>query len=183
MNLERLFSKIINNQHLLRDKKKTIIFLKYHFHLLATKRRKLKLGKVVFEIKEYRLDEMPAYKEEVEIRYIRQDTLDDDELKLENRLKALAWKWDFSHVAAFLIVNFVAVSIIYIYIYWWYCDTFPTFAFKPKKFKNIVRYGIPSIIVATNPGTFRIRYRIVHYEEMIFFSAIGEMAAELDIFF
>jgi len=75
---------------LLKDKKKTIIFLKYHFNLLATKRRKLKLGKVVFEIKEYKLDEMPAYKEEVEIRYIRQDTLDEDELKLENRLKALA---------------------------------------------------------------------------------------------
>jgi hypothetical protein len=60
--------------------------------LLSVKRQKLKLGKIVFEIKEYKLDEMPAYKEEVEIRYIRQDTLDQDELKLENRLKALNWK-------------------------------------------------------------------------------------------
>jgi hypothetical protein len=90
LNFEQLFYKIIKNPHLLKNKKKTIIFLKYHFYLIAYKRSKLKLGKIVFEIKEYKLDEMPAYKEEVEIRYIRQDTLDQDELKLENRLKALA---------------------------------------------------------------------------------------------
>lgn len=91
MNFEQLFYKIINNPEKLKDKKKTIIFLKYHFHLLATKRRKLKLGKIVFEIKEYKLHDLtPAYKEEIDIKYVRQDTLDQDELKLENRLKALA---------------------------------------------------------------------------------------------
>lgn len=146
MNFEQLFYKIIRNPHLLRDKKKTLIFIKYHFHLLAVKRRKLKLGKIVFEIKEYRLDEMPAYKEEVEIRYVRQDTLDQDELKLENRLKALAWKWDFSHVAAWIIVNSIAVGIIYVYIYWWYCDTFPALAFKPKKYDQLVKCSIDTVL-------------------------------------
>ena len=182
MNFEQLFYKIINNPEKLKDKKKTIIFLKYHFHLLATKRRKLKLGKIVFEIKEYRLDDLaPAYKEEIDIKYVRQDTIDQDELKLENRLKALAWKWDFSHVAAFLIVFFFAVSLIYIYAYWWYCDNFPALAFKDKKFDLLVKSSFDLLI--GEAFTININFTNLKSFNIWLADIIGRLAILNDVFF
>jgi len=49
----------------------------------------LKLGAIVFEIKEFTVAGITLF-EEADIRYIRQDTSEDDAMKFENRLKALA---------------------------------------------------------------------------------------------
>ena len=58
----------------------------------------------MFEIKEVLFDEF-VIAETVEIRYIRQDTSAEDNLKIETRLRALNWAWDFSHVGAAVIVG------------------------------------------------------------------------------
>lgn len=172
----------MQNPDKLKDKKKTIIFLKYHFYLLAWKKRKLKLGKIVFEIKEYKLDELaPAYKEEIDIKYVRQDTLDEDELKIENRLKALKWKWDFSHVAAFLIIFFIFINLIYIYSYWWYCDHFPALAFKPKKFDQLVKSSFFFLI----GNSFTINLSFINLKETNIWLAelISDLAVLNNFFF
>lgn len=88
MNLEHLCRTIKNNYNKLKDEKKALLFLKYQFELLAWKRQKLKLGAIVFEIKEFVVSGITLY-QDIDIRYIRQDTTHDDELKIENRLKAL----------------------------------------------------------------------------------------------
>lgn len=62
--------------------------IKSQLKLLSIKKNKLKLGKIVFEIKELIYAEIPIT-ESLEIRYSRQDNTESDELKLENRLNAL----------------------------------------------------------------------------------------------
>ncbi len=179
MNLEHWIKRIRENRKNLRDEKKTIIFLKYHFYLLAQKRKKLKLGKIVFEIKEYKLDEMPAYKEEVTIRYVRQDTLDDEELKLENRLKALNWKWDFSHISAFLIITFFAIGLTYVYSYWWYCDNFPAFAFKPIKHLHLVKEAMNTLNTPTIIKIGILDY--LKYKNIWLINLLTKLAIKLDV--
>ena len=122
---------------------KTLILLKYHFELLAEKRKKLKLGFIVFEIKEYKIDEftMPI-PEEINIRYTRQDNTLEDELKLETRLNALKWKWDFSNIGAFLIIILLLISVTYSYIYFWYCNNLPEFAFRDNKYDILIKNSL-----------------------------------------
>lgn len=89
MNFERCCSLVYENQHLLRDKKKALLYLNYHRELLIWKRNKLKLGAIAFVVKEYKFDEVLLF-EDIEIKYIRQDTTIEDERKLEfllNKLK------------------------------------------------------------------------------------------------
>lgn len=88
MNLELLFKMIKQNYHRLKDEKKTMDFLKYQIKIYRLKKRKLKLGAIVFEIKEILLCGITVA-EDVDIRYIRQDNTDTDNLKIENRLKAI----------------------------------------------------------------------------------------------
>ena len=88
MNFEHLLNIIIKNKPNLRDRKKTFIFIKYHYELLLLKKKKLKLGAISFEITQYMVFEIPLT-EEIEIRYIRQDNTEQDELKLENQINAL----------------------------------------------------------------------------------------------
>jgi hypothetical protein len=49
------------------------------------------LGAIVFEVKETYFGNI-VINEDIDIRYIRQDNTDTDELKIENRLKAIGWK-------------------------------------------------------------------------------------------
>jgi hypothetical protein len=79
---------IKENNHRLKDKEKTLIFLNNIIRILKKNIKRLKLGKVVFELKQIIYADIVIH-EEVEMIYIRQDTTLDDELKIENRLKAL----------------------------------------------------------------------------------------------
>lgn len=53
MNIEHLCQFVSKNFSSLKDKQKALNFVRYHFELLAWKRNKLKLGAIVFEIKEF----------------------------------------------------------------------------------------------------------------------------------
>jgi len=89
MNLDRLFNFIKKNYRQLKNKKLALDFLRYHIELLQWKKNKLKLGAIVFEIKETYFNGILLL-EEVDIRYVKQDNTDTDELKIENRLKSIA---------------------------------------------------------------------------------------------
>lgn len=88
MNLELLFKMIKENYSKLRNEEKTLEFLAEQIKIYQLKKQKLKLGAVVFEIKETSLCGIVLY-EDVDIRYIRQDNTETDQLKIENRLKAI----------------------------------------------------------------------------------------------
>lgn len=130
------------------------MFIRYHFELLAWKRQKLKLGAIVFEIKEIAMAGITLV-EEVEIRYIRQDTSRDDALKIENRLKALGWKWDFKNVGAFIIVATLALILLYAHIYVWYCENLPTLAFRHPKANEMIYFSLESTLARPSIGFFK----------------------------
>ena len=88
MNFEQLCKMIKENNHRLKDKERTLIFMNNTIRILKKNLRRLKLGKIIFEFKKIIYADIVIH-EEVEIRYVRQDTTRDDELKIENRLEAL----------------------------------------------------------------------------------------------
>jgi len=88
VNLEHLIKIVKQNYHRLRNEAFALNFIRYHIELLEWKRNKLKLGAIVFEVKETYFGGILLY-EEVDIRYIRQDNTVTDNLKIENRLKAI----------------------------------------------------------------------------------------------
>lgn len=154
MNIEHLCRAIKNNYHRLRDEKKALLFLRYQFELLAWKQQKLKLGAIVFEIKEIAFAGITLV-ENAEIRYIRQDTTKDDELKIENRLKALGWKWDFKNVMALLVVVILALVLAYAYAYVWYCENLPTLAYRDPSADEMIYRSLESTLAFRPIGLFK----------------------------
>jgi len=88
MNFERLCSQVLRNKHRLRNTRKTLNFLKYNHHLLQKKKRRLKLGAIVFDFVDIYMLGLPVATK-TEMRYIRQDNTREKELSLEYRLQAL----------------------------------------------------------------------------------------------
>lgn len=154
MNLEHLCRTIKENYWKLKNKKKTFLFLRYQFELLAWKKQKLKLGAVAFEIKKITFAEITLH-EETDIRYIRQDTSHDDALKIENRLKALGWQWDFKNIGAFIVVFIFASTLLYAHIYIWYCENLPTLAFRDPNADDIIYYTLENTLVTTTLTSFK----------------------------
>lgn len=110
MNFEQLSKIILTNFERihsdLKIKQRVVFYLKNYFFLLNLKLKKLKLGLVTFEIKQYFFGNVFLY-DIIEMRYSRQDTTEEDELKLENRLNAIKWKWDFQNIGAFFIIAII----------------------------------------------------------------------------
>lgn len=89
--------------------------------LKTSNKEKLKLGALVFEIKEIKFGEF-TLTETVDIRFTKQDNTFEDSLKIDTRLDALKWKWDFSNVLAFTLILFIISFIFYINCYNWYYE-------------------------------------------------------------
>lgn len=92
MNFEHLVKIIFSNADRITQnpvlKQRTKTYIKNYFFLLNLKLKKLKLGLVTFEFKQFFFGGIFLY-DIVEMRYSRQDTTEEDELKLENRLNAI----------------------------------------------------------------------------------------------
>lgn len=86
MSFEQLYKLVIKNSDRIKDKKQTITTLRCFYDMSILKREKLKLGKILFEIKEHMDGEVVLY-ETLEMVFCRQDNTDENELKIENRLK------------------------------------------------------------------------------------------------
>lgn len=154
MNLEHLCKTVKENYHRLKDERKALLFIRYHFELLAWKRQKLKLGAIVFEIKKIGMAGI-TFAETIDIRYIRQDTSRDDNLKIENRLKALGWKWDFKNVVALLVVIVLGLVILYAHIYVWYCENLPTLAYRDPDADEMIYHAFESTLAIPGMGHSR----------------------------
>lgn len=151
MNLEHLIKSIKQNYHKLRNEEFALKFLRYHIELLNWKKNKLKLGAIVFEVKETYFHGILLI-EEVDIRYIRQDNTVTDSLKLENRLKAIGWKWDFKNIASFIIVIFFIFRYIFKFFYKWYCENLPTLAYRSEHYDYILKFGFENSLIPGQIG-------------------------------
>jgi hypothetical protein len=112
--------------------------------------------------------------QDVEIRYIRQDTTHDDELKIENRLKALDWQWDFKNVTAFLIVSTFISLFLYSYFLVWYREKFPSFAFRSEKIDGLLKFTFDIIFTMSGVSFFK--------NSLIYNTWISETLLEFCIF-
>jgi hypothetical protein len=155
MNFERLVYDIFTKRHLLRDKKKALLYIYYHYDLLEWKREKWKLGKVSLEVKTYSISDIKLF-EDIEMKFVRQDTTVEDELKLENQLKELDWKWDFNNVGAFIIISTIILSIIYAMAYNWFCEHLPALAFRQIENDELIRYTFREVFMGNFPEIFKI---------------------------
>lgn len=143
MNFEQLCEIFFFNKRLLKNKKFFIFYLKYRFECLKEIKKKLKLGSIVFEIKEYKIgNTVLPNKEKIEIIFINQDNTDEEELKLENRLNALNWKWDIYNILSLFLILFIFYNLIYLKIYDWYCLNFPELANKNQYYEFIFKESI-----------------------------------------
>jgi len=154
MNLEQLIKTIRQNYHLLRDETFALNFVRYHLELLEWKKNKLKLGAIVFEVKETYFNGVLLH-EEVDIRYIRQDNTDTDELKIENRLKAIGWKWDMKNIIALLVVIFGLCCELYTHLYFLYQKHLPSLAYRSEHYDYVLRFGFENSLTFGNVGFFK----------------------------
>lgn len=140
MNFERCCYLVSENRHLLRNKKKTLMYLHYHWELLLWKRNKLKLGAIAFVVKEYKFDEVVLW-EDIEIKFIRQDTTIEDEQKLEFLLKKLNWEWNIKNYIALAVVVLAGFIQIFAFCKTQYCKYLPTLAYRSEHYDFILKNG------------------------------------------
>ena len=161
MNLEHLIKTIRENYNRLRNEAFALRFVKYHLKLLQWKKNKLKLGAITFEIKETYFHGI-LLTEEIDIRYIRQDNTETDKLKIENRLKAIAWKWDLKNIISLLIVIFGIICELYTYVNYWYRKNLPTLAYRSEHFDYILKYGFETSF-SLNETTFFTKFNSLNF--------------------
>lgn len=151
MNFEHLFYFIMKNFNKIKNRKAYVTFLKNEYDIFKIKKEKLKLGKVALEVKTTFLGNIPVF-ETMEMVYTRQDNTVENELKLENRLKALDWKWNLDNVLAFIIVASFILTYLYIQVYDWLLIDFPSIVERDPKRDSLLKfnfyclYGSPDLI-------------------------------------
>lgn len=174
MNFERLVKFYVNNYDLIKNKKLARSYILYHYELLKWKRNKLKLGSIVFEIKEtffhgVKLDEC------VDIRYTRQDNTVTDNLKIENRLKAIGWKWNYKNYIALAVVIIGFLFQIYVFFYNWYIKNLPTLAFRDEHYDYLIRYSFENTFNGLNLS-FLNKTAVINYQ-------LVDLLTEFSIYF
>jgi len=161
LNIDHLVKTIKENYYRLRNEQEALNFVQYHIKLLEWKKKKLKLGAIVFEVKETYFNGILLY-EDVDIRYTKQDNTETDNLKIENRLKALGWKWDLKNIVAAAVVIFLIFLSLYAFCRKWYCDNLPALAYRPEHYNFVIRHGIENSFSASPAATGQ-HYRALNY--------------------
>lgn len=111
MNFEQLLKFFIKNYSSIKKKKLFFNILKNSYLNLKLKKQKLKLGLIVFEVKEHKIPGTSFLLfETIDIRFIRQDNTEEDEQKFENRLNKL-------NIKRKKILFFFFIFMFFIFIY------------------------------------------------------------------
>jgi len=158
MNFEKFYRLVCRNWSSLPNKKQTMLYLCYHYDLLLWKRKKLKLGAIVFIIKEYKFDEVLLW-EEAEIKFINQDTTLEDARSLEAIFKKLAWEWNGRSYFALGVVIFIMLSKIIRFFKGLYYSYFPTLVHRSDINNYIVKCGFEQAFGYNSIGDLAILSR------------------------
>lgn len=111
MNFDTICKFYINNYSLLKDNKKFRQYLIYSYNLLQTKRSKLKLGSITFELKPLLINGF-VLKYDFEMVFSRQPSTHEGKKQFEKLLKFFNWSWDFKNVATIVIfILFIILSL------------------------------------------------------------------------
>lgn len=149
MNFEHLCKLIYQNKTNLKNKFITKKFLKYQYEILQIKKNKLKLGAVTFDLINTFVDGY-LISQQIEMRYIKQDNTEKEEMKLENRLKALNWKWNYSNILALIIILIFLIIFIIAAAYTWYYNNLPDFANKNPKYDILIEKSLNILLISNN---------------------------------
>ena len=138
MNFEHLYKKLLLKYP---SKKKKIIYLIEYFRIKSLLIQKLKLGLIVFEVKEFFFAGFKIY-EFLEMKYARQDNTFSDSIKLENRLKSLSWKWNFSNILSLFLILFFFFIFIYIQTDYWLTENLYFIFKKDPRYDYLMEYSL-----------------------------------------
>lgn len=176
MNFEHLFSFFLKNRNKFKNNKNALLLVQSEYEIFRLKKEKLKLGKVALEVKEYFLGDIVVF-ETLEMVFTRQDNTVENELKLENRLKALDWKWNFDNILAFILV----ITCLLIYIYHdalvWLNENCPSLVNRDEKHDALLRFNFYSLY-----GTGQIvKFETFQVSSYWAFEAICELSIKMNI--
>lgn len=143
MNFEQLFYKLIAKTT---DNKKKISYFNSMMKIKNFHKQQLKLGSLVFEIKEFIVANFKIY-EVIEIRFTKQDNTREDLLRIDTRLNALKWKWNFANILSLFIILFFLFFFIYAQIDYWYYENFSLSEIDNNKYNNILKYSFDSFFL------------------------------------
>ncbi len=180
MNFEHLCKLLIIKKTQLKNKQTAKKFLTYHYNLLKIKKNKLKLGAITFDIIQKTLNGV-IINQEIEMRYIRQDTSADDKLKIENQLKSLNWKWDLPNILALFIIFFFLLIVLISFLYVWYCNNLYTFAFKNPKYDLLVENSLKLLLKFDNLNITYIKFFI--FSNVFLINCVIDLCLWFNVFF
>ncbi len=135
---------------------KYVNYLKYKDYRI----KKLKLGALTFEINEISINGFVFY-ENISIKFTRQDNTKNDELKIENRLKNLAWKNDIYNILALTIVISVCFNFLYFQCFSWYSENLNT-PLPELNGKNLNDFFYENLIFSSQPISFKNTNKILN---------------------
>lgn len=119
-----------------------------YFKIKNIAKQKLKLGLLAFDVKEVVIGGVKVY-ETIEIRYTRQDNTFENSIKIETRLAALKWKWDFYNVVSFLLLALFVFFFVYYQIYFWYQNNLSFLDNSSIKNSSILAYTFNTLLEAS----------------------------------
>lgn len=154
MDINQLCRTIRENYHRLKDEKKALLYLRYQFELLNWKLQKLKLGAIVFELKEHKHLGIVT-KKEYQMRYIRQDTSLEEEMSLEAQLKNLEWRWDIPSFIGLFVAMILCTILLIALIYLWLLEKFPEIMIRDERLDELSRFTWNIFYVWGEVGYFK----------------------------
>lgn len=149
MNFEQLFTHF-SKKNLIN--KSFFTYMKNKTYLINTQKQKLKLGTIAFQIKNIEIMGIHVG-EEIDIKFTKQDTTHEDSLKVENRLEALKWKWDFSNILAFLIIIFSILFFINAQFIHFYDDFLNILNSQTTNNDSLVTFTLESLFKVNTQST------------------------------
>lgn len=131
---------------------------------------------MVIEIREFYLGEIFVF-DTLEMIFSRQDNTEENELKIENRLKALDWKWDFDNVVAFLIVITCLCIYTYSEVYDWFRDAYPEIVCRDERYDTLLRFNF--YMIGTSSEI--VKFKIIEISSYWVFETICDFAIKFNI--
>lgn len=144
MNFEKLLGLTVQYWNKISNKKALLVYIQYHYELLVWKKRKLKLGTIVFVIKEHKFDEFVLW-EEPEIKFINQDTTVEDERKVETIFKKLGWEKNARSYFALSVVIAIMLFKIRKNFRQFLFDVYPAAYVRDVRFEQVIRCGFENV--------------------------------------
>jgi hypothetical protein len=114
--------------------------------MLLKKKKKLRLGKIVFEIKEIKYYNILIWSD-FEMRYINQDTTVADEQKIENLVKRFEWKWNFNNIFSAILISIIVIYKLFKLVKIWFNKKYSFIFFREPHYDYFIKYSIENSFI------------------------------------